>query len=64
MMQKWSLLFESEQLAQETVELLWDRWGVRGEIELVPLEGQFKLDIIAETDLTGQQIEQLPGKRA
>lgn len=63
-MQKFSLMLESEEKAREVVDLLWNTWGVRGEIELVPLEGQFKLDIIAEKDLTNQQLEKLPGKRA
>ncbi|MCY0877850.1 MAG: hypothetical protein OWU84_02750 [Firmicutes bacterium] len=63
-MQKFSLLLDSEEKAREVIDLLWNRWGVRGEIELMPMEGQYKLDVITEKDLTNQQIEKLPGKRA
>ncbi|PSR20435.1 MAG: hypothetical protein C7B45_15010 [Sulfobacillus acidophilus] len=62
-MQKFSLLLESEEQARTAMDLLWNTWGVRGEIEMVPLEGQFKLHVIAEKDLTAQQLEKLPGKR-
>lgn len=63
-MQKFSLQLESEQQAREVMNLMWNTWGVRGEMELVPLEGQYKLHVIAEKDLTAQQLEKLPGKRA
>ncbi|MCY0897763.1 MAG: hypothetical protein OWU33_02305 [Firmicutes bacterium] len=63
-MQKFSLLLESEEKAREVIDLLWNRWGVRGEVELVPLDGQYKVDVITEKDLTNQQMEKLPGKRA
>jgi hypothetical protein len=62
--QKFSLLLESEEKAREVIDLLWNRWGVRGEVELVPLDGQYKVDVITEKDLTNQQMEKLPGKRA
>ncbi len=62
-MQKFSILVETEAEARDAVHLLWDTWGVRGEIELVPMDGRYKLDIIAEKDLTSQQLEKLPGKR-
>lgn len=63
-MQKFSLLLESEDKARETLDLLWTLMGGRGEIELVPMEGQYKLHVIAEQDLTVQQLEKLPGKRS
>lgn len=63
-MQKFSLLLESESQAHDAMELLWNTWGIRGEIELVPMEGQYKLHVIAETDLSAQQFETLPGKRS
>jgi hypothetical protein len=62
-MQKFSLLLESEEQARGAMDLLWNTWGIRGEMEMVPLEGQFKLHVIAEKDLTAQQLEKLPGKR-
>ena len=62
-MQKISLLLESEAKARETVTLLWDTLGVRGEIEVMPMEGQYKVHVIPERDLTPQQLEKLPGKR-
>lgn len=62
-MQKFSLLVDSEDEARECVRLLWDEWGMRGEIELVPLEGQYKVDVVSEKDLTTAQLEKLPGKR-
>ena len=63
-MQKISVFLESEDKARDAIELLWNTWGIRGEIEMVPLEGQYKLDIISEKDLSSQQLEKLPGKRA
>ena len=63
-MQKFSLMLESEDKAREAVDLLWNTLGVRGEIELMPLEGQYKIHVIAEKDLTAQQFEKLPGKRS
>lgn len=63
-MQKFSLMLESEDTAREAVDLLWNTLGVRGEIELMPLEGQYKIHVIAEKDLTPQQFEKLPGKRS
>jgi hypothetical protein len=62
--QKFSLQLESQEQARELLDLLWDSWGVKGEIELVPMEGQCKLHVIAEKDLTAQQLEKLPGKRS
>ena len=63
-MQKFSLLVESESQAREVIDLMWNEWGIRGEMELVPLEGQYKLHVIAEKDLSPQQLEKLPGKRS
>ncbi|NMP22842.1 hypothetical protein [Sulfobacillus harzensis] len=62
-MQKFSLMLDSEQAAREVMDLLWDKWGVRGEMELVPMEGHYKLDVVSEKDLSPQQMEKLPGKR-
>ncbi len=63
-MQQFSLVLESHEEADQAVTLLWHKMGIRGEIEVVPLEGKIKLDIISEKDLTPQQLEKLPGKRA
>lgn len=63
-MQKFSLLLESEEKAREVMDLLWNTWGVRGEMELLPMDGQYKLDVVSQKDLTPQQMENLPGKRA
>lgn len=63
-MQKFSLLLESEAKAREALDLLWNAMGVRGEIELVPMEGQYKVHVISEKDLTPQELEKLPGKRS
>lgn len=63
-MQKFSLVLDSEAQAREVMDLLWNTWGIRGEMEMVPLEGQFRLHVIAEQDLTAQQLEKLPGKRS
>lgn len=62
-MQKFSVLLETEDQAREVMNLLWNTWGIRGEMELVPMDGQFKLDVVSEKDLTTQQVEALPGKR-
>ena len=64
LMQKFSLVVDSESKAREAIDLIWNTWEVRGEIELVPWEGQFKLYVIAEKDLSPQQLEKLPGKRS
>lgn len=63
-MQKFSLVVESEQECQDVIDQLWNRLGVRGELEVIPMEGKIKMDIISEKDLTAQQMEKLPGKRA
>ncbi len=63
-MQKFSLIVDSESKAQEAIDLIWEQWGVRGEIELVPLDDQLRLHIIAEQDLSAQQLDKLPGKRS
>ncbi|MHB1953608.1 MAG: hypothetical protein ACYCOU_07625 [Sulfobacillus sp.] len=63
-MQQFSLLLESREEADQVVSMLWDKLSIRGEIEVIPLEGKVKLDVISEKDLTPQQLEKLPGKRA
>lgn len=62
-MQKFSLILTSEEEAESTIELLWNKMGIRGEIESIPMDGHIKLDIITEQDLSNAQLEKLPGKR-
>lgn len=63
-MQKFSLMLESQNQAEEVLHLIWDTWGVRGEIEVVPMEEQYKVHVIAEKDLSVQQLDKLPGKKS
>ncbi|AEJ39248.1 hypothetical protein TPY_1058 [Sulfobacillus acidophilus TPY] len=63
-MQQFSVILESREQALEVVDLLWNRWGVRGEIGILPLDGHVKVDVVSEKDLTPQQLDKLPGKRA
>ncbi len=63
-MQQFSLVLESKDEAHEVVSMLWNKLNIRGEIEVIPLEDKVKLDVISEKDLTPQQLEKLPGKRA
>jgi hypothetical protein len=62
-MQRFSLLVDDETARDQALEWLWNRLKVRGEVGVVPLDGKFKLDVVAETDLPPAQLEKLPGKR-
>lgn len=62
-MQKFSLLLDSEDQARDVMRMMWNDWGIRGEMEMVPMDGRYKLDVVSEQDLTTQQFESLPGKR-
>ncbi|MDA8192428.1 MAG: hypothetical protein M0Z53_00325 [Thermaerobacter sp.] len=62
-MQKFSLVLESFEKAEQATDLLWRQMGVRGEIEVIPLNGQVKVDVVSEKELTAAQLEKLPGKR-
>lgn len=63
-MQQFSLVLGSREEANDLVFTLWNKMNIRGEIEVIPLEDKVKLDVISEKDLTPQQLEKLPGKRA
>lgn len=62
-MQKLSLVVSSLDEARSVVELMWNEWGIRGEIEVIPMDGQVKIDVISEQDMTDLQLASLPGKR-
>lgn len=62
-MQKFSLIVESLEQAHQATQELWDKIGVRGEVELHPMDNSVRIDIVSEKDLTERQRELLPGKR-
>ena len=61
-MQQFSVMVSSESEAEEALTIIWHTLKVRGEIELIPMEAKFRVDVISERDLTASQIEKLPGK--
>jgi hypothetical protein len=63
-MQHFSLTVDAEAL-DATLQQLWDTMHVRGEVEVRPLteSRRFRVDVIAEHDLTPAQLEKLTGKR-
>lgn len=63
-MQRLSITVEQESERERIVELLWHRFAVRGEVHVRPSDGRFRLDIIAERDLTPDELARLPGKHA
>lgn len=62
-MQRFSLLVDTEEMGEQALKMIWDRMKVRGEVGIVPLDGKFKIDVVAEEDLPAGQLEKLPGKR-
>lgn len=62
-MQYFGLIVDSAQDVEAAVDRLWNQWRVRGEIQVRRLDGKFKIDVIAERDLSAAQLEKLPGKR-
>jgi hypothetical protein len=62
-MQHFSLTVDTEGQLQEAMARIWDKMGIRGEVQVRRLDGKYRLDIISERDLTAAQMERLPGKR-
>jgi ferredoxin-NADP reductase len=62
-MQHFSLTVDTEDQVREVMERLWNHLRIRGEVQIRPLDGKFRLDVISERDLTPAQLERLPGKR-
>ncbi|MCL8207717.1 MAG: hypothetical protein K6V97_06565 [Actinomycetia bacterium] len=62
-MQFFGLIVDSAEEAEAAVDRLWNQLRVRGEIQVRRLDGKFKIDVIAERDLSAAQLEKLPGKR-
>ncbi len=63
-MQRVSITVDQESERQQVMDLLWHQFGIRGEVQVRPLDGRFRLDIIAERDLTADELARLPGKHA
>ena len=67
-MQHFGLIFDNAMEAEAALEQLWDKLGLRGELQLLPMVGEghalYKIDVLTEQDLTPSQLEKLPGKRA
>lgn len=61
--QRFSLVVDTAEMRDQALTMIWDRLKVRGEVGVVPLDGKFKIDVVAETDLPSGQLEKLPGKR-
>ena len=54
---------DSHEEALELKNLLWNRFDVRGEVELIPQEhSKYRINVISEKSLSAQQLDKLPGK--
>jgi hypothetical protein len=62
-MQYFSLTVDTEDQVRDVMDRLWNILRIRGEVQIRPLDGKFRLDVISERDLTAAQLERLPGKR-
>lgn len=63
-MQHFGVLVDNESQLNDVLTRLWDKWEVRGEIQVRRLDGKLKIDVISERDLSPTQLDKLPGKRS
>ncbi len=64
MIQSIALEFDARDDMEKTASLLWNKYDVTGELEMMPLEdGRFRLTIHSEKQLRDSTLEKLPGKR-
>lgn len=63
-MQRLTVTVDQESESQRVLALLWNQFGIRGEVQVRPLDGRYRLDIIAERDLSADEMARLPGKHA
>ena len=64
MFQSIALEFENREEMEKAASLLWNKYDVSGELELMPLDtGRFRLTIHSEKQLRDTVLERLPGKR-
>jgi hypothetical protein len=55
---------DTKEQLEDVKTRLWDKLGVRGEIQVRRLDGKYRIDVISERDLAPSQLEKLPGKHA
>jgi hypothetical protein len=60
--QHFSLVVDKEGL-DAAIDQIWNRLKVRGELQVRPMDGKFRIDVISERDLSAAQLDKLPGKR-
>jgi hypothetical protein len=54
---------DSRDAAIALKDMIWDQFGVRGEVELIPQEHEkYRVNVISEKTLSTSQLEKLPGK--
>ncbi len=64
MIQSIALEFDSYAEMEKAAALLWNKYDVTGELELMPVsEERFRLTIHSEKQLRDSTLEKLPGKR-
>ncbi len=63
-MQHFSITVDTQEQVDDVKTRLWDKIGVRGELQVRRLDGKFRIDVISERDLAPSQLEKLPGKHA
>ncbi|MCL5967409.1 MAG: hypothetical protein M1516_01990 [Firmicutes bacterium] len=63
-MQHFSITVDTKEQLEDVKTRLWDKLGVRGEIQVRRLDGKYRIDVISERDLAPSQLEKLPGKHA
>lgn len=63
-MQRVSITVDREAECRQIVDRIWGEFGVRGEVQVRRLgaDGKFRIDVIAERDLTTEEWNQIPGK--
>ncbi len=62
--QHFSITVDTKEQLEDVKTRLWDKLGVRGEIQVRRLDGKYRIDVISERDLAPSQLEKLPGKHA
>lgn len=63
-MQHFSITVDTKEQLDDVKSRLWDKMGVRGELQIRQLDGKYRVDVISERDIPPGQLEKLPGKHA
>lgn len=61
-MQHFSITVDTPAQLEDLKTRLWDKMGVRGELQVRRLDGKYRVDVISERDIPQSQLDKLPGK--